>query len=559
MTRISWAFGAALGSLLLGACTTPLDPRRDVELQSHASAAARPVVRPLRSISSFTDSLACMDQLLRDADLPTTLITSKQIPDYSAKVAVASKDMIITAISQMSRLSNAFRYVDFEVDIARQDTVQNLTTLLLNNNQMQLQRPALYVSGAISYVDQNVLNNRWDAGLSGSRIEAGYSTNRNATLLGLEMHLGDFRTRTLIPGLDSANEVIFGTGGQGLDLAGRIGTYGVHFNVGRDYTQGTGAATRTLVDLAMIELLGKWARVPYWQCLTLDQTHPDFQRVLRDWYEQGSPASRQKLVQRSLTNQGYLPGDAPALPVNAPQWRSAIGRFQADNNMVVTGALDFVTYERALRHYVTLDETGKITQVGWGPKGGDLQVASNAPLRIDMQVENPVPDRTRFESGTQVFISARVNRAAYFYCFMSDGQGNVIRLLPNSANPNALISAGNSVRIPDWMAPNPGFVLDTGVPGTEAVGCLATEEDMLGRLPNVVAVPALTLVQDVNGLAGVQAEFARANDGQPFAMQSVQWQVLPRRTPSTAELQAPPPAPASPAASRQPARSPSRR
>src|SRR5260221_7093545 len=29
--------------------------------------------------------------------------------------------------SQMSRVSSAFRYVDYEVDIARQDTVQNLT------------------------------------------------------------------------------------------------------------------------------------------------------------------------------------------------------------------------------------------------------------------------------------------------------------------------------------------------------------------------------------------------------------------------------------------------
>jgi peptidoglycan hydrolase-like protein with peptidoglycan-binding domain len=268
--------------------------------------------------------------------------------------------------------------------------------------------------------------------------------------------------------------------------------------------------------------------------------------VLRDWYEQGSPASRQGLVQRSLANQGYLPGTSGPLPVNDPQLRTAISRFQADNNMVVTGALDFVTYERALRNYVTLDENGNMTQVGWGPKGELRMAAANAPLRIDMQVENPVPDRSRFESGTQIFLSARVNRAAYFYCFMSDQQGNVIRLLPNAANPNALISAGNSVRIPDWMAPNPGFVLDTGAPGTESVGCFATEEDMLGRLPAVVATPALTLVQDVQGLAGIQAEFARASGPSPFAAQSVQWQVLPRSTPSTSQSQAPTP-PAEPA------------
>ena len=194
-------------AVLLTACATPANVRDDAQFQSYASVADRPIARPVRSVSSFSPSLMCMDRLFREAQLPTTLIASKQIPDFSTRVAVATKDMIITALSQMSRLSNAFRYVDYEVDIARQDTVQNLTTILLNNNQIQLQRPALYISGAIAFVDQNVLNNRLDLGTSSSRLDTGLSKNRNATIVGLELHLGDFRSRTLIPGLDSANEI----------------------------------------------------------------------------------------------------------------------------------------------------------------------------------------------------------------------------------------------------------------------------------------------------------------------------------------------------------------
>jgi hypothetical protein len=259
-----------IAAVLASGCGTPMNARDDAAYQAQAYVADRPVVRPTRSISSFSESLVCMDHMLRSAELPTTLVTSKQIPDYSAKVAVGTKDMIITALSQMSRLSNAFRFVDYEVDIARQDTVQNLTTIMLNTNQVQLQRPALYISGSIAFVDQNVLNNHFEVGASGRRLDAAYSKNRNATIIGLEMHLGDFRTRTLIPGMDSANEVIVGAGGQGLDLSGRIGSYGVQFNIGRDYNLGAGAAVRTLVELATIELIGKWARIPYWQCLTLE-------------------------------------------------------------------------------------------------------------------------------------------------------------------------------------------------------------------------------------------------------------------------------------------------
>ena len=293
----------ALSLAVLAGCGT-LDPMRDADYHAEAPTTDRPVVRPVRSISSFSESLVCMDHLLRAAEVPTTLITSAQFPDYSGKVPVAVKSMVVTALSQMSHVSNAFRYVDFEVDIARQDTVQNLTTILLNNNQMELQRPALYVSGGISFVDQNVISTRHGAGLSGPRVEAGYDRNRGATIVGLEMHLGDFRTRTLIPGLDSANEVIIGNSGQGLDLAGRIGSYGVQFNVGRDLTQGTGAAMRTLVDLALIELAGKWTHLPYWRCLTLDNTHPEFRRQMREWYDAGDPATRSRLVQRYLAARG---------------------------------------------------------------------------------------------------------------------------------------------------------------------------------------------------------------------------------------------------------------
>lgn len=553
-----WVLLLALG---LGGCATPWDPRKDQKFQNQASITDRPVVRPTRSISSFSDSLMCMDHLLRDAQLPTTLITSKQIPDYSTRVTVGTKDMVVTALSQMSRLSNAFRFVDYEVDIARQDTVQNLTTILLNNNQMQLQRPALYLSGSISFVDQNVINNRFDAGLSGPRVDLGYSQSRNATIIGLEMHLGDFRTRTLIPGLDSANEVIIGNGGQGVDLAGRIGTYGVQFNVGRDYTQGSGGAVRTLVDLAVIELVGKWARVPYWQCLTLEQNHPDFQRQLRDWFEEGTPSVRTQLVARSLTSQGYLAPSAAPIPDNSAALRKALARFQADNGMVVTGVVDFPTYERALRNFVGLSADGTLARIGWATTqsepvavvaetagaagaqdvpvsamelfGGanDLPKYGAAPpaRRIDLQIENVLLERSAFEVGEQIFLSAAVSRASYLQCYLADATGTIIRLLPNQANPTGWVSASQAIRIPDWMSPNPGFIMDAASPGTEGVACFATDEDSTPRLPEELRGPPLKPLRTYHALERVNEAFAAAWGADGYTGNAIYWNVVPRR------------------------------
>lgn len=541
------------GTVLLGGCATPANPREDTQYQSYASAADRPTVRPVRSVSSFSDSLMCMDHMFREAQLPTTLITSKQIPDFSTKVPVATKDMIITALSQMSRLSNAFRYVDYEVDISRQDTVQNLTTILLNNNQIQLQRPALYLSGAIAFVDQSVLSNRLAVGAAASRLDTGYSRNRNATIIGLELHLGDFRSRTLIPGLDSANEVIISSAGQGLDLAGRIGTYGVQFNVGRDYVQGTGAAVRTLVELATIELVGKWARVPYWQCLTLEQTNPHFQQQLRDWYDEGSPLVHNRLIQRSLMSQGYLADRAIPMEANSPELRSALARFQADAGMVVSGGIDFPTYERALRNFVALDKDGRLAQVGWTPTNplpavatalaagagqGETPAGAPAPVaygalpparNIDLQIENVLVGRTAFEVGEQVFVSASLSRASYMYCFLHEAGGSVMRLLPNATNPNALLSASHAIRIPDWMSPTPGFIMDSTSAGTEHLSCFATNEDVTAKLPELLRAPALAPLPEVRSLDSVNEAFARILGREGYTGAGVEWRVVPKR------------------------------
>lgn len=539
---------ALAAAVLAAGCAAPMNARQDTNYQEQAYTANRPVARPTRSISSFSESLSCMDYMLRSAELPTTLVTSKYIPDYSGKVSVATKEMVVTALSQMSRLSNAFRFVDYEVDIARQDTVQNLTTLMINTNQVQLQRPALYFSGAVSFVDQNVLVNRWDVGTSASRLDTAYSQNKNATIIGLEMHLGDFRTRTLIPGLDSANEVAVGAGGQGLDLAARIGKYGVEFNVGRDYNLGTGAAIRTLVELATIELVGKWAHVPYWQCLTLDQTHPHFQRMLQDWYNEGEKGTNAQMLKQSLVSRGYLrPEDLQAAD-GSPAVREAIGRFQADNGLVVSGTVDFPTYERALRDFVALNPDGTLARIGWTPAGTPTAVAA-APARpgaptyggpppartLDMQVENVKADRSTFESGEQIFISATVSRASYLACYYADSRGAVMRLLPNSSSPATWVSAGQAVRVPDWMSPNPGFVMDAGQAGmTEEVGCYATDGD---RVPDNLRVAALTAIKGYSSLADLDKAYAEVWGPEGFTHNAVRWQVVPRRA-------APPAAPA---------------
>ena len=285
---------------------------------------------------------------------------------------------------------------------------------------------------------------------------------------------------------------------------------------------------------------------------------------MRDWYDEGAPLVHNKLVQRSLVSQGYLPNSGVDFDENGAEWVSALGKFQADSGMMVSGVVDFQTYERSLRNFVTLGADGKLAQIGWSstnaqPLGTVVASARRSPMAaasteyggkpplrvIDMQIENVLLDRSAFEVGEQVFLSATLSRSSYMYCFMQEAAGSVVRLLPNVTNPNALLSANQAIRIPDWMSPTPGFIMDATSPGTERVACFATDEDVANKLPALLLSPALVALPDVRDIETLNDAFAASGGSEAYTRAMVQWRVVPKRSTPVASAPASASSPAS--------------
>ena len=525
-------FALVLLATMMAACST--SPREHAQFYQKVPTENRPVTAPVRSISSFSESLVCMDRMLRDYGKGMTLITSKIIPDSSGKVSVSMKDMAITALSQMSRTSESFRYVDYEVDALRQDTVQNLTTLMLNAGQMHLPKPTLYISGSISYLDQNVMVDRIGAGVAHERFETGYNRDLQASAFGLELHLGDFDSRTLLPGIDSANEIVVANAARAVDAGGRIYKTGVQFNVQQEVSQGTGPAVRTLVELGLVELIGKWARVPYWQCLAIDQAHPEYQRQLRAWWDEMNGDQRLRLFQTALHSAGYYAGGIDGMP--SPALRGAVARFQADRSVTVSGNLDFETYEKLVGDYVVYDGAGTFVRIGWGGDGKDKGTGRHAdagpdqerndgarakarggaayagknpdytpeaaaqrarvapidsarPRPVGLKVSIGEPGR-QFAVGEALEIQVSVDRQAYVHCYYRDAGGQLMRLYPQARQQRTPLQGGRALSIPDGGSDS-GFSIELAREGREAVICLASERDLDDWLPQELRGPAL--------------------------------------------------------------------
>ena len=119
-----------------------------------------------------------------------------------------------------------------------------------------------------------------------------------------------------------------------------------------------------------------------------------------------------------------------------------------------------------------------------------------------------------------------------------------MRLLPNATNPSALISAGNAIRIPDWMSPTPGFIMDATSAGTERVGCFATDTEVADKIPAILGGTALVTLKGIAGLQTIDQAFDSAVGKQGYTSAQIQWLVGAK--PAAAVAVSPAPAPASP-------------
>lgn len=451
----------------------------------------RPISEPVRAITSFSSSLSCMDNLLLQSGVGQTTVAVKTIKDASGKAAASANDMIVTSLSQMSRSSAAFRVVDFEVDPLKQDTVQTLTSLLLPTGSMQIPAPQIYISGSISYVDQNVLRKSNSAGASvNEEVEVGYSGDVGTTALGMELHVGDFLTRTLYPGIDSANEIVAASKGAGLDAGARIKKVGIQFSFERNLSQGVGAAVRTLVDLGMIELVGKLSQVPYWQCLSLDQSHPEFQRQLLTWYEDMGEKERIKFFQTGLKRAGYYQGQVNGK--NSAAFREALALYQKDNNATPSGFVNFESYERLMRNYTNVDASGNFKKVG---------IAGNSSNNADIAITINT-NKSSYSRGDILQLNVESSQdESYLSCFYQDVVNNIAQIYPNPLQSDTPLSRGSSLQIPGTNA----FSLALTQKGRESVMCIASYSSLAAELQQHFGQP----LNSINGVQSMEQMLAK--------------------------------------------------
>jgi hypothetical protein len=470
---------------LLAACETRSDRAYDV---------AQPRTAAVRNIGNFNEALRCMDDMFIAQGKQDIYITTAGIPDATGLIATGTKEMFITAVSRMSAKSNAFHFVDYD---PTQLDVQVLSEMV--GLRQEFVAPNYYVRGAITQLDSNVLQSSAAAGVSIPGLDAAFSANKVVSVVSIDLNMGKLVTRQIMPGISSSNSIAVVQSGKGADVGGLIGKAGLSLSVSLDKSEGFHQAVRNLIELSTIEILGKLTRVPYWQCLSIEATNPNFRSEARTWFDLMGEGERNRFVSAALARTGYLQGQSAA---GGPALSDAVARYQAENDLVPNGRIDFDLYYRLL---AADTRRPSVRTVAAAVPMAEPAVAAPATAPLGLVVGSQRGPRPTYRIGETMVIAVQPTRDAYVYCYYQDAAGTVARIFPNRFQPDPFLQAGHQIEIPP--AGQKSFAIRFDAPGgAEAVACLGSDREVGLRLPDRLKAQDLEPLP-VKGLDEVAAQF----------------------------------------------------
>jgi hypothetical protein len=474
-----------------------------------------------RTITNFDDALVCMDMLLIDNGIRDVVVLTEDLVDNTKRANVGTRDMMISSVSDMTRRSRAIRLVTFGSD------VKNLQDWLKNSGGHQNVynfQPDYNIRGSLTQMDEGLASGQAALGVQLGPISGGKQGSANTALVGLDLSIMSTKTMELLPGVTSRNSVLLQRSGEGSNFGVSVGgqqqqgqpqggqpqaggmqgtmdnkTFGISYNFSVSRSEGLGGGVRNLVELATIELFGKLLRIPYWQCLGVQATHPMVKREIGDWYfnlvEEGKLV---KYMQNQMRIMGRYNGPVDGKPNR--EFGESMKALAAANKMPPPQTVDeqlfsFVVNlpnknaKRSSKQLAFLsdDEMLKKFAAKSNPKQPGTKVATRSINLADESSWKPIGVEfvgasagKKLRTGEPLSLSVKANQDAYLYCYLtSDKDRSTMRIFPNPVNSDPWIGANQEVVVPG--DPSLGIKVATSL---DSVACFASDNDpalLLGR------------------------------------------------------------------------------
>jgi hypothetical protein len=473
-----------------------LDVKQQAVTQTQ-TAQTGPELAPFRTITGFSPALRCMDKLFIDYGVRDLSMLVEDVLDQTRKVNAGTRDMLITAVSDMTRRSRAVRVIAFGRDAT------NVITFLASAQRQGAYEvvPQFDIKGSVSQFDENVIRNQKDVGLGIQPfLNLGVSRDAASSILGLDLSVMSTDDMSILSGVTSRNSVVILKTGKGADVDAAYHKFGVSYSMSLSKSEGQSQALRGLVELAVIELMGKLTKTPYWSCLGADaETNAEIKLEMADWFY-AMAASRVELIgyfQNQLRRRGFYDGPVdgefnPAIDEAIANYRAALG---LERKALLDEAF-FTAYLKADHSKIPRPDKPAVAVLPARP-ATPVATPITPPTPPTLQLATS-DRRTAFATGEPYSLTLQSSRDAYVYCYLLDEAGRLARFFPNRFARDAFVPGGRPLALPGKMRFQ--FAMN-GKGARETATCFATPRDVSAELPTALMgtdfdpLPSATLAQ----------------------------------------------------------------
>jgi hypothetical protein len=447
-----------------------------------------PAVVPYKSITNFSDGLRCMDNMLLDYGVRDVSVIVEDILDETKKVNAGTKDMLISAISDMTKRSRAIKPIAYGKDSG------NTIGFLFQAQQREhfAVIPPFGIRGSISQFDDAIVRKTIDGGISIEPfINIGAAKSATASVVGLDLNVLTTSDLAVVSGVSSRNSVIFIKEGKGIDGEATIKKFGINFSMSVARQEGLSQSLRTLVELASIELVGRLARVPYWTCLGATDADNAVQSEITDWYDSmaANPVELIEYFQRQLRARKVYYGRVDGV-VN-DEFKEAVARYREalGESREPKFTIEFFSAYLRSDHRAMDGKVAPVLPAAAAAPGAAVTAAAAAtpapagvaPLSLAVGSASAT---TVFQRGAAVDLLIKPSRDAHVYCYLRDENASIQRIYPNRFAKDSLVAAARPLEMPGKQR----FQIVANQKGVrETVACFATDRDVLTDLPAAAA------------------------------------------------------------------------
>jgi hypothetical protein len=470
-------------TMLLSACVSNPSQQTLSEVRSQAN----PTDRSSRAVTNFTPALRCMDEMMFNQGIRDITLMMEEFRDITQKLPISTRDMMTSAVSDMTRRSRAVRLSVFGSD------QQNLTQFL---QQAQKQSafavvPQYSMRGNISQLDDGVEKRGASVGLGLAERLFGvrFGTETKFSVLGFDAALVETEGMTLLPGVSSKNlTVLASRDASAGDGEAKLTNPGldVVFSFSASRSEGTAQAARNMVELAAVELMGKLVRLPYWQCVNVSDSDPEVQREMEDWFLSMDAQELRSFLQERMRERRYFEGAIDGQ--ESARFSEATTAYRRAMGLPPTGDMDLAFFKRfivvpvAKGPLAALPRKSRLAAATATPPESTLATApAPAPAPALEPAVQPVAAQLSLVAATTasrkgLALEVQSTSSGYLYCYSQDPVSQkIVRIFPNRFVRDPRIDAGKPVRLPDGQR----FVLNPAA----QYACLHAPREVYGDLP----------------------------------------------------------------------------